>query len=152
MGKRKGVKDLFEGRHFDREVIILCVRWYLRFKLSPARPGGDDGRAWPVDGTRDDHALGAALSRPSASSPASTPDRNRSLQSARCDPLTTIFGNVGSTEETLLKNFPSDFRSSVDVYQSRAPGSLRVTVGDAYDRGPLQRQYITWVGQREQIS
>jgi transposase-like protein len=23
-----------EGRHFDREVIILCVRWYLRFKLS----------------------------------------------------------------------------------------------------------------------
>ncbi len=25
---------LFEGRHFDREVIILCVRWYLRFKLS----------------------------------------------------------------------------------------------------------------------
>jgi transposase-like protein len=34
MGKRNGVKDLFEGRHFDREVIILCVRWYLRFKLS----------------------------------------------------------------------------------------------------------------------
>jgi len=25
---------LFEGRHFDREVIVLCVRWYLRFKLS----------------------------------------------------------------------------------------------------------------------
>jgi transposase-like protein len=22
------------GRHFDREVIILCLRWYLRFKLS----------------------------------------------------------------------------------------------------------------------
>jgi hypothetical protein len=21
-------------RHFDREIIILCVRWYLRFKLS----------------------------------------------------------------------------------------------------------------------
>jgi transposase-like protein len=34
MGKRKGVKDLFEGRHFDCEVIILCARWYLRFKLS----------------------------------------------------------------------------------------------------------------------
>ena len=26
--------ELFEGRHFDREIIILCVRWYLRFKLS----------------------------------------------------------------------------------------------------------------------
>ena len=26
--------ELFAGRHFDREVILLCVRWYLRFKLS----------------------------------------------------------------------------------------------------------------------
>ena len=34
MGKLMGVEQLFEGRHFDREVIILCVRWYLRFKLS----------------------------------------------------------------------------------------------------------------------
>src|SRR5712692_8894418 len=34
MGKLKSVEELFEGRHFDREVIILCVRWYLRFKLS----------------------------------------------------------------------------------------------------------------------
>jgi transposase-like protein len=24
----------FSGRHFDREIIILCIRWYLRFKLS----------------------------------------------------------------------------------------------------------------------
>ena len=34
MGKLMGVEQLFEGRHFDREVIILSVRWYLRFKLS----------------------------------------------------------------------------------------------------------------------
>src|SRR3984893_9320529 len=34
MGKLKAGAELFEGRHFDREVIILCVRWYLRFKLS----------------------------------------------------------------------------------------------------------------------
>ena len=26
--------DLFKGRQFDREVIVLCVRWYLSFKLS----------------------------------------------------------------------------------------------------------------------
>ena len=26
MGKLKAVAELFEGRHFDREVIILCVR------------------------------------------------------------------------------------------------------------------------------
>ena len=29
-----GMDELFEGRHFDREIIVLCVRWYLRFKLS----------------------------------------------------------------------------------------------------------------------
>src|SRR5579863_2680434 len=25
---------IFKGRHFEREIIILCVRWYLSFKLS----------------------------------------------------------------------------------------------------------------------
>jgi transposase-like protein len=28
------VQDLFKGRHFDQEIIVLCVRWYLTFKLS----------------------------------------------------------------------------------------------------------------------
>jgi transposase-like protein len=28
------MEDLFAGRHFERNVIILCVRWYLRYKLS----------------------------------------------------------------------------------------------------------------------
>jgi len=28
------VDERFKGRRFDREVIILCVRWRLRFKLS----------------------------------------------------------------------------------------------------------------------
>jgi transposase-like protein len=26
--------NLFKGRHFDQQVIILCVRWYLSYKLS----------------------------------------------------------------------------------------------------------------------
>ena len=26
--------ELFKGRRFDREIIVLCVRWYLRYKLS----------------------------------------------------------------------------------------------------------------------
>jgi transposase-like protein len=26
--------DLFKGRHFDQEIIVLCVRWYLGYKLS----------------------------------------------------------------------------------------------------------------------
>jgi transposase-like protein len=34
MARFLGLDELFEGRHFDREIIILCVRWYLRFKLS----------------------------------------------------------------------------------------------------------------------
>jgi transposase-like protein len=33
MSRRNGTMALFAGRHFDREVIILCVRWYLRYKL-----------------------------------------------------------------------------------------------------------------------
>ena len=34
MSELNSIEELFEGRHFDREVIIVCVRWYLRFKLS----------------------------------------------------------------------------------------------------------------------
>lgn len=34
MSKCKGMKGLFDGRHFDREIIVLCVRWCLRYKLS----------------------------------------------------------------------------------------------------------------------
>ncbi len=34
MGKLKSMDELFAGRHFDHDVIILCARWYLRFKLS----------------------------------------------------------------------------------------------------------------------
>jgi transposase-like protein len=34
MSKLKGLDGLFAGRHFDCDVIILCVRWYLRYKLS----------------------------------------------------------------------------------------------------------------------
>src|SRR6516165_8801424 len=28
------VEALFNGRHFDRQIIILCVSWYTCFKLS----------------------------------------------------------------------------------------------------------------------
>ncbi|EUC12698.1 hypothetical protein PMI06_000846 [Burkholderia sp. BT03] len=34
MSKLKDLEWFFNGRHFDREVIVLCVRWYLRYKLS----------------------------------------------------------------------------------------------------------------------
>ena|ERR1700733_3373408 len=34
MSYGKGRKAMCGGRHFDRKVIMLCVRWYLRYKLS----------------------------------------------------------------------------------------------------------------------
>ena len=34
MAKLKRMDELFKGRHFEQEIIILCVRWYLRYKLS----------------------------------------------------------------------------------------------------------------------
>src|SRR6266481_1988051 len=34
MRRRPAAVDLFKGRHFDQEIIVLCVRWYLSFKLS----------------------------------------------------------------------------------------------------------------------
>lgn len=27
-------EELFGDRHFDAEIVVLCVRWYLSFKLS----------------------------------------------------------------------------------------------------------------------
>jgi transposase-like protein len=34
MTEPTSAQDLFKGRHFNQEIIILCVRWYLAFKLS----------------------------------------------------------------------------------------------------------------------
>jgi hypothetical protein len=31
---RKNRPELFRGRHFRDEVIVLCVRWYLRYPLN----------------------------------------------------------------------------------------------------------------------
>ena len=31
---RESRPELFRGRHFRDEVIVLCVRWYLRYPLS----------------------------------------------------------------------------------------------------------------------
>jgi transposase-like protein len=34
MTEPTSAQDLFKGRHFDQEIIVLCVRWYLAFKLN----------------------------------------------------------------------------------------------------------------------
>ena len=61
MSKLMGVEQLFEGRHFDREVIILCRALVSSLQAEPARPGGDDGRTRPVAGPYDHYALGVAI-------------------------------------------------------------------------------------------
>uniref|UniRef100_UPI0038BE108C hypothetical protein n=1 Tax=Paraburkholderia dipogonis TaxID=1211383 RepID=UPI0038BE108C len=33
MSKLKSLDGLFAVRHFDRDVPILCMRWYLRYKF-----------------------------------------------------------------------------------------------------------------------
>jgi hypothetical protein len=30
--------QLFKGRHFDQEIVVLCVRWYLSYKGSGPHP------------------------------------------------------------------------------------------------------------------
>ena len=34
----------FKGRWFEKETILINVRWYLAYPLSLSEPGGDDGR------------------------------------------------------------------------------------------------------------
>jgi hypothetical protein len=33
VSKLLSLDELFKGRHFDAEIIVLCVRWYLQYKL-----------------------------------------------------------------------------------------------------------------------
>ena len=61
MARLPGVDDLFEGRHFDREIICLVREVViLRFKLS-FRDLVEDGRARAIDGPHHHHALGTSL-------------------------------------------------------------------------------------------
>ena len=34
----------FKWRHFQAEIILLCVRWYVRYALSSREPSRDDVR------------------------------------------------------------------------------------------------------------
>jgi transposase-like protein len=35
MTEPASAQELFKGRHFDREIIVLCVRWCLTFSSAP---------------------------------------------------------------------------------------------------------------------
>ena len=51
---------MFKGRHFDSEIVVLCVRWYLSFKLS-YRDLVAMMRERGIGLKHDDFAVGAAL-------------------------------------------------------------------------------------------
>jgi hypothetical protein len=55
------VEELFAGRHFDAEIVVLCVRWYLSFKLSYRDLVSMMSERGIRLGAHDDSAMGAAL-------------------------------------------------------------------------------------------
>jgi DDE domain len=64
MIKRTPLMDnhsLFKWRHFEAEIILLCVRWYLRYSTPLPRSRRDDGRARIECRSDHDLSVGAAL-------------------------------------------------------------------------------------------
>ena len=55
------VEQMFKGRHFDQKIVVLCVRWYLSFKLSYRDLVSMMGERGIYDGAHDDSAVGPAL-------------------------------------------------------------------------------------------
>jgi hypothetical protein len=55
------MEELFKGRHFDREIIILCVSWYTSFKLSLRGSGDHDGGSGDLGDAYNNPAVGSAL-------------------------------------------------------------------------------------------
>ena len=50
----------FKWRHFEAEIILLCVRWYLRYSRSLPRSGGNDAGTGAEGGPHHDLPLGRA--------------------------------------------------------------------------------------------
>jgi len=55
------VEELFKGRHFDQEIVVLCVRWYLSFKLSYRDLVSYDERTGRRHRAHDHSEVGATL-------------------------------------------------------------------------------------------
>jgi hypothetical protein len=55
------LEELFKGRHFGQEIVVLCVRWYLSFKLSYRDLVAMMAERGHRPGSHDDLALGTAL-------------------------------------------------------------------------------------------
>jgi hypothetical protein len=51
------IEELFKGRHF----VVLCIRWYLSFKLGLSRSRGNDGGTRHRLGPHNDSGVGLAV-------------------------------------------------------------------------------------------
>ena len=59
MARFPGLDELFEGRHFDSEIIVLCVRWYFCASNSASEILVEMmTERGLLDGAHDNHALG----------------------------------------------------------------------------------------------
>lgn len=90
---------MFKGRHFDRSVILLCVRWGLQPQLA-----GDAGGARHQRGPCNDPSVGGALFAAAA--------RSLQLAQAHCH-------HGWHVAETLSRS------AVVDVSVSTAPWTVR---------------------------
>jgi hypothetical protein len=61
MAQTGRIEVLFKGRQFDQEIIVLCVRWYLRYRLSTRDLVEMMAETRSDPGAHNDSALGAAL-------------------------------------------------------------------------------------------
>ena len=61
MPRLEPVEELFKRRHFDQEIIVLCVRWYLSYKLSYRDLTNMLSERGISLGTHDHSAVGIAL-------------------------------------------------------------------------------------------
>jgi hypothetical protein len=49
MRNRPDQNDLFKGRRFEQQIIVLCVHWYLAIRCRTARLDRNGSRARPAD-------------------------------------------------------------------------------------------------------
>jgi hypothetical protein len=61
MSKRSSLDELFKGRHFLAEVIVVSVRRHLEYKLSLARYLAPSGRAGDQRRSFDHSSLGSPV-------------------------------------------------------------------------------------------
>src|ERR1700690_3819452 len=67
----KRVPEMFKGRQFDRQIIVLCARWYVSYKLSSCDLG-----ASPPAGLCGARGWAAVLRVPVAAAPAAGRDHD----------------------------------------------------------------------------